>query len=275
MYKCTPRILLLTPMYPFSFLFIYFFVLYECENRVQTAINKSFKSKQATTPTGGARSAVLTGDCLLLQIFFKNRTLDEPGYILSVRKNALQILIPKFGLEGTIFLPDGKTKSDVVFTYDEEVGTFPLLCEQWLQRLCGNCCSRVDFGAAWVEMAVRCSSMCHHCFAAVFSTGWNAVVRWHRFPRFRPSDGANQYRRDQHPAPETPAQTRQTRGQSVWLMESIKIHFDLWQVCRVAHGKFCVHFAVRSLLVLCGISLRVFQFYLEICFAISTRSCSC
>ena len=39
--------------------------------------------------------------------------------MLFVRKNALQILIPKYGLEGTIFVADKLGKS--AFTYDEEV----------------------------------------------------------------------------------------------------------------------------------------------------------
>lgn len=56
------------------------------------------------------------------QIFFKNRVLDEEGYILFVRKNALQILIPKYGLERTVYLNDEKA-----FVYDEEVGTEQVL----------------------------------------------------------------------------------------------------------------------------------------------------
>ena len=42
--------------------------------------------------------------------------LDEQGYVLFVRKNALQILIPKFGLEGTVYIPEGSP-----FTFNEEV----------------------------------------------------------------------------------------------------------------------------------------------------------
>ncbi|ESN99274.1 hypothetical protein HELRODRAFT_189048 [Helobdella robusta] len=51
------------------------------------------------------------------QIFFKNRVLDEEGYVLFVRKNALQVLIPKYGLEGTIFLDKGENK---LGEYNEE-----------------------------------------------------------------------------------------------------------------------------------------------------------
>lgn len=48
-------------------------------------------------------------------------------YILFLRKNALQILIPKFGLEGTIYLSGKKgssQKSAVQFVYNEEVKCF-------------------------------------------------------------------------------------------------------------------------------------------------------
>ncbi|XP_056147865.1 exosome complex exonuclease RRP44 [Lampris incognitus] len=45
------------------------------------------------------------------QLFFKNRgILNEEGFILFVRKNAIIVLIPKFGLEGTVFF-DSKDKT--------------------------------------------------------------------------------------------------------------------------------------------------------------------
>lgn len=54
------------------------------------------------------------------QLFFKSRgILNEEGYILFVRKNAIIVLIPKFGLEGTVFFDaKGKVATNVVF--DEE-----------------------------------------------------------------------------------------------------------------------------------------------------------
>lgn len=56
------------------------------------------------------------------QIFFRGKIRDEEGYILYVRKNALQILIPKYGLEGTLFLAPRKGQLQAVtFTYNEEV----------------------------------------------------------------------------------------------------------------------------------------------------------
>lgn len=57
-------------------------------------------------------------------LFFRDRVQDEEGYILYVRKNALQVLIPKYGLEGTIYLtPAGNKKQEVTFKYDETMQT--------------------------------------------------------------------------------------------------------------------------------------------------------
>nr|XP_003705753.1 PREDICTED: exosome complex exonuclease RRP44 [Megachile rotundata] len=52
-------------------------------------------------------------------LFFREKIQDEEGYILFVRKNALQILIPKYGLEGTLYLNKNKTES-VEFKYNNE-----------------------------------------------------------------------------------------------------------------------------------------------------------
>lgn len=55
-------------------------------------------------------------------LFFRNRTEEVEGYVLFVRKNALQILVPKYGLEGTIYLSGGgKHQENVKFVYNEEV----------------------------------------------------------------------------------------------------------------------------------------------------------
>merc|ERR1712112_15020 len=53
-------------------------------------------------------------------IFFKDRVEDEEGYVLFVRQNALQVLIPKYGLEGTIYLRDSKTKGSDGWVFDDE-----------------------------------------------------------------------------------------------------------------------------------------------------------
>ncbi|XP_008319769.1 exosome complex exonuclease RRP44 [Cynoglossus semilaevis] len=54
------------------------------------------------------------------QLFFKSRgIINEEGYVLFVRKNAIIVLIPKFGLEGTVFF-DRKDKNNPNLVFDEE-----------------------------------------------------------------------------------------------------------------------------------------------------------
>ncbi|KAI2668439.1 Exosome complex exonuclease RRP44 [Labeo rohita] len=54
------------------------------------------------------------------QLFFKNKgILNEEGFILFVRKNAIIILIPKFGLEGTVFF-ENKDKPSPHLSFDSE-----------------------------------------------------------------------------------------------------------------------------------------------------------
>ncbi|XP_012269707.2 exosome complex exonuclease RRP44 [Athalia rosae] len=53
-------------------------------------------------------------------LFFREKVQNEEGYVLFVRKNALQILIPKYGLEGTLYLSKKGENSPVTFVYDEE-----------------------------------------------------------------------------------------------------------------------------------------------------------
>ena len=49
-------------------------------------------------------------------IFFRNRKTEEEGYVLFIRQNAVQVLIPKYGIEGTLYI-----KSDSGFVFDEDV----------------------------------------------------------------------------------------------------------------------------------------------------------
>ncbi|XP_027035128.1 exosome complex exonuclease RRP44 [Tachysurus fulvidraco] len=54
------------------------------------------------------------------QLFFKSKgILNEEGFILFVRKNAIIILIPKFGLEGTVFF-ENKDKPGPRLSFDSE-----------------------------------------------------------------------------------------------------------------------------------------------------------
>lgn len=54
---------------------------------------------------------------LYTQAFFQEKVVDEEGYVLFVRENALKVLLPRFGLEATVFLKEEGWK------YDEEAGT--------------------------------------------------------------------------------------------------------------------------------------------------------
>jgi len=56
---------------------------------------------------------------LYTHIYFRGRIRDEIGYILYIRQNAVQVLIPKYGLEGTLFL-SGKKQDNSVWKFDEE-----------------------------------------------------------------------------------------------------------------------------------------------------------
>merc|ERR1712218_634952 len=52
---------------------------------------------------------------LFTHMFFKNTPRDEQEYILFIKQNAIQVLIPKYGLEGTLYL---KSNDEVKFEYD-------------------------------------------------------------------------------------------------------------------------------------------------------------
>lgn len=54
------------------------------------------------------------------QLFFKTKGIvNEEGYILFVRKNAIVVLIPKFGLEGTVFF-EGKNRVKCQLLFNDE-----------------------------------------------------------------------------------------------------------------------------------------------------------
>ncbi|CAF4038434.1 unnamed protein product, partial [Rotaria magnacalcarata] len=61
------------------------------------------------------------------QLFFKNMNTDEDGYVFAVRKNALQILLPRYGLETTLFLRDKDGKSNGEFNEENSILSMPKL----------------------------------------------------------------------------------------------------------------------------------------------------
>ena len=54
-------------------------------------------------------------------LFFRHRVQDEDAYVLFVRQNALQVLIPKYGLEGSIYLKGNDGDSNLPFVYNPDV----------------------------------------------------------------------------------------------------------------------------------------------------------
>lgn len=59
---------------------------------------------------------------LYTHIFFKDKTVQEEGYILFVRENALQVLLPRFGLECSLYVSSKNKENDAVpFAFDETV----------------------------------------------------------------------------------------------------------------------------------------------------------
>ncbi|XP_023023832.2 exosome complex exonuclease RRP44-like protein Dis3 [Leptinotarsa decemlineata] len=85
-------------------------------------------------------------------LFFKGKLQDEEGYILYVRKNALQILIPKYGLECTLFLSQ-KGETSNIFEYNEEDQT----------QKAGNIILHT-FDPVKVRLSLNCDNVQHEKF---------------------------------------------------------------------------------------------------------------
>eukprot|EP00124_Ichthyophonus_hoferi_P005291 Ihof_evm1s731 gene=Ihof_evmTU1s731 len=65
---------------------------------------------------------------LYTHLYFKNKVVDEDAYVIRVRDNALIVLVPKYGIEGTIFLEDkvGSGTSALSYNDDEQSLTITL-----------------------------------------------------------------------------------------------------------------------------------------------------
>uniref|UniRef100_S4RRK4 DIS3 exosome endoribonuclease and 3'-5' exoribonuclease n=1 Tax=Petromyzon marinus TaxID=7757 RepID=S4RRK4_PETMA len=80
------------------------------------------------------------------QLFFKSKgVVSEEGFVLFVRKNAVVVLIPKYGLEGTVFFDSKDLKLNV--TFDEEVS--PTLCVEGIAlNMFDRVCVRVSLDSS-------------------------------------------------------------------------------------------------------------------------------
>ena len=63
---------------------------------------------------------------LHMQLFFKGKGAVVDGYVLFVRRNALQVIIPTYGIESSIFFDVEKGKSQLTLKYDELVPSLTL-----------------------------------------------------------------------------------------------------------------------------------------------------
>ncbi|ORX72311.1 RNB-domain-containing protein [Linderina pennispora] len=61
---------------------------------------------------------------LYTNLFFKGKTVEEPGYVTQILQNGFGVLIPSYGIEGVVYTSD-KDKKDVpaVLQYDQESHT--------------------------------------------------------------------------------------------------------------------------------------------------------
>jgi exosome complex exonuclease DIS3/RRP44 len=91
-------------------------------------------------------------------LFFRNRTEEVEGYVLFVRKNALQILVPKYGLEGTIYL-SGKNQENVKFVYNEEVSRRLFASQKYSITIC--------FALSPQNQSQQCGNIVFHSFDPV------------------------------------------------------------------------------------------------------------
>lgn len=68
--------------------------------RVQNLCNNLNYRHRMAQYAGRASVALFT------QIYFRDKKVSEDGYILFVRENALQVLLPKYGMECTLYVKD-------------------------------------------------------------------------------------------------------------------------------------------------------------------------
>ena len=95
------------------------------------------------------------------QLFFHGKGItEEEAFVLFVRKNALQVLIPKYGLEGTVFM-DKQSQSGV--TFNEEVSA------TWVSKVI-----RICFGTALLRSLIGLKT--HATFSA--NQKWNQNQSW-------------------------------------------------------------------------------------------------
>eukprot|EP00038_Savillea_parva_P009841 m.186189 g.186189 ORF g.186189 m.186189 type:complete len:1044 (+) comp16690_c0_seq1:60-3191(+) len=67
-----------------------------------------------------AQRASRASNDLYCHILFTGKVVDEEGYVLRTRRNAVTVLVPRYGIEGNVYFAEPGKESDVQAKYDEE-----------------------------------------------------------------------------------------------------------------------------------------------------------
>lgn len=57
---------------------------------------------------------------LYTNLYFKNRVVEEEGFVIRIMKNGFIVLIPRYGIEGIIYSSKDSKSASSVFTYDSK-----------------------------------------------------------------------------------------------------------------------------------------------------------
>ncbi|CAK9293952.1 unnamed protein product [Gordionus sp. m RMFG-2023] len=78
------------------------------------------------TRNRNSRNAQRASVELQIQLYFKDKVIDDEAYIIGVRKNAIRVLVPKYGIEGSIYLKSTVQNAEEILNrlkYDEQEST--------------------------------------------------------------------------------------------------------------------------------------------------------
>ena len=103
------------------------------------------------------------------QLFFQGKAVtEEEAFVLFVRKNALQVLIPKYGLEGTVFMDK---QSGVTFNQEVQCSKAPQVylgnvscCECWIEI---NILTQLYFFLVFKEPSLKFGDVTYRLFDRV------------------------------------------------------------------------------------------------------------
>ncbi|KAI8840365.1 hypothetical protein BJ741DRAFT_641874 [Chytriomyces cf. hyalinus JEL632] len=96
---------------------------------------------------------------LFTNLFFKNKVIQEEGFVIRVMKNGFSVIIPRFGIEGIVHSqaagPKGSTDSAQLLTHDAVANTLTCPTTGAQIRIFGKVLVRVSVEEAGQEAAQR------------------------------------------------------------------------------------------------------------------------